>query len=214
MYRVVQEMSIMTHIYSLRELLGDAGLWKRFVDEMKAGAVAALPTDTLYGLAADADSSEGVRAIYRAKGRGEEKPLILFLPDSSGLEPLGIAPGERVRRVLDENWPGGLTGVFPIVGKPLAAFEHPTLGIRVPDHADLLRLLRAYPGRLLTTSANRSGEAPLSDAASIAGVFSGHVAWVLDGGRLEPSSPSTVADFSSWPPRILRQGKVRLDVTE
>ncbi len=204
----------MTHIYTIPELLGNTGLWSRFVDEMKAGAFTALPTDTLYGLAADADSVEGVRAIYRAKGRGEEKPLILFLPDSSGLDELGVAPDARVRRVLDENWPGGLTGVFPIAGKPLAGFEHPTLGIRVPDHADLLRLLRAYPGRLLTTSANRSGEAPLSDAASIADVFSGRVAWVLDGGRLEPSPPSTVADFSSWPPRILRQGKVRLAVAE
>lgn len=202
----------MTHILTISDLLGDAGVWGRFVAEMKAGAVAALPTDTLYGLAADAGSSEGVRAIYRAKGRGEEKPLILFLPDSSGLVALGIAPDGRVRRVLDENWPGGLTGVFPITGKPLAAFEHPTLGIRVPDHADLLRLLRAYPGRLLTTSANRSGEAPLSDAGSIADAFSERVSWVLDGGRLEPSPPSTVADFSSWPPRILRPGKVRLDL--
>ncbi len=205
-------MNGMTHILTISDLLGNAGVWSRFIDEMKAGAVVALPTDTLYGLAADAGSRDGVQAIYRAKGRGEEKPLILFLPDSSGLEPLGIAPDRRVRRVLDEHWPGGLTGVFPVAGKPLAAFEHPTLGIRVPDHPDLLRLLRAYPGRLLTTSANRSGEAPLSDAASIADIFSGHVAWVLDGGRLEPSQPSTVADFSSWPPRIIRQGKVRLDM--
>ncbi len=204
----------MTHILTISDLLGNAAVWSRFVDDMKAGAVAALPTDTLYGLAADADSVEGVKAIYRAKGRGEEKPLILFLPDSTALEGLGVAPDGRVRRVLDENWPGGLTGVFPIAGKPLAAFEYPTLGIRVPDHADLLRLLRTYPGRLLTTSANRSGEAPLSDAASIADVFSGRVAWILDGGRLAPSLPSTVIDFSSWPPRVLRQGAVRLIVAE
>jgi len=200
----------MTHIHPISELLNTSGLWSRFVGEMKAGAVAALPTDTLYGLAADADSPDGVRAIYRAKGRGEEKPLILFLPDAAGLAALGIEPDGRVRRVLDDTWPGGLTGVFPLSGKPLAGFDHTTLGVRVPDHADLLRLLRAYPGRLLTTSANISGEPPLSDAASIAAVFAGRVAWVLDGGRLEPSPPSTVADFSSWPPRILRQGKVRL----
>lgn len=202
------------YICSIPELLNSPDLWPRFVEAMKAGAIAALPTDTLYGLAADADALSGVRAIYRAKGRGEEKPLILFLPDASGLATLGIEPDERVRRILDKNWPGGLTAVFPLSGKPLAAFGYPTLGVRVPAHPDLLKLLRAYPGRLLTTSANISGEPPLSGVDSISSAFAGSVAWILDGGRLEPSSPSTVADFSSWPPRILRQGKIRLETGE
>lgn len=202
------------YICPVSALLETPGQWSRFVETMKAGAVAAVPTDTLYGLAADADSPDGVRAIYEAKGRGEEKPLILFLPDALGLGALGIEPDGRVRRILEENWPGGLTAVFPLSGTPLAAFRYQTLGVRVPAHPDLLRLLRAYPGRLLTTSANISGEPPLSDAASIASVFAGRVAWVLDGGRLEASPPSTVADFSSWPPRILRQGKTRLEIRE
>ncbi|HNW33626.1 MAG TPA: L-threonylcarbamoyladenylate synthase [Candidatus Ozemobacteraceae bacterium] len=197
---------------SIPELLKSDDLWRTFVSEMKRGAVAALPTDTLYGLAADAHSSEGVRAIYEAKGRGEEKPLILFLPDVAGLVKLGIEPEPRVRRILERHWPGGLTAIFPICGKPLQAFDHPTLGVRIPAHAELLRLLARYPGVLLTTSANISGKPPLPDAASIASLFADHVGWVLDGGRLEPSPPSTVADFSTWPPRILRQGKIAISI--
>ncbi len=198
---------------TIPELLAEPVLWAAFVADMKSGGVAALPTDTLYGLAADAGSPAGVRAIYEAKGRGEEKPLILFLPDVEALTRLGIAPESRVRRLLERFWPGGFTAVFALTGRPLPAFEFPSLGVRVPNHPELLQLLRRYPGGLLTTSANKSGLPPLPDAASIIETFGPAVAWVLDGGRLEPSPPSTVADVSVWPPRILRQGKILLDLS-
>jgi L-threonylcarbamoyladenylate synthase len=198
---------------TIPRLLGDPSLWDTFVAEMKKGAVAALPTDTLYGLAADAESPAGVRAIYEAKGRGEEKPLILFLPDADGLARLGIVPEPRVRRLLDRSWPGGVTAVFALPGHPLPAFTFPSLGVRVPNHPELLRLLHRYPGGLLTTSANRSGQPPLPDADSIIETFGPAVPCGLDGGRLEPSPPSTVADVSVWPPRILRQGKILLDLS-
>ncbi|MBF0503117.1 MAG: threonylcarbamoyl-AMP synthase [Candidatus Riflebacteria bacterium] len=192
---------------TINALLSDPVLFSRFVDIMKRGT-AVLPTDTLYGLAADADSIDGVASIYRIKGREDTKPLILFLERIDRLMEINITPTQESRELLEQHWPGALTAVFPLNGKPLAAFSHTSLGVRVPAHTDLLRLLAAYPGRLLTTSANRSGQAPMCDPDAIEREFSGELDILVDGGCLESSEPSTVIGLDIWPPRILRAGKI------
>ena len=181
-----------------------------FGTALRRGAIAALPTDTLYGLAADGNSSEGVERIYRLKGREENKPLILFLDRAERLREIGVTPTPEIAGLLRRHWPGALTVVFPLAGKPLAAFSHPTLGIRVPAHDELLLLLSRCPNFLLTTSANRSGMPPLQDPDAIAAELGGDLDFLLDGGVLAPSEPSTVISGDGYPPKILRQGKVRI----
>ncbi|NLI79869.1 MAG: L-threonylcarbamoyladenylate synthase [Candidatus Riflebacteria bacterium] len=194
----------------LSDLLADPARLAAFTDRMRAGGVAALPTDTLYGLAADGDSPAGVQGIYALKGRDEGKPLILFLADPARLPDLGIVPTPVVQRVLARFWPGALTVVFPLArpAPGLAAFGFASLGVRVPADPHLRRLLAAYPGFLLTTSCNRSGEPPLPDPSAIEAAFSPRLDWLLDGGPLAPSAPSTVLDVAVSPPVVRREGRI------
>lgn len=198
----------MTTRLTIPQLLESPAQWAGFVGDLRQGAVAALPTDTLYGLAVDGDCHAGIEAVYELKGREAHKPLILFLPGIDRLATLGIVPTPTQRRILERFWPGQLTAVFPVSPSPLAGFGFPTLGIRVPDHPELLRFLAEYPGHLLTTSSNPSGSAPLADPDEIERAFSPRLGWLLDGGRLAPSAPSTVLDLSVSPPRLLREGRI------
>ena len=195
---------------TISELMGSPDRLQAFSEALRQGAVAALPTDTLYGFAADGNSEAGVAKVYRLKGREENKPLILFLDHQERLGELGITPCHEIAHLLRLHWPGALTGIFSLAGKPLVAFPHPTLGIRVPAHPDLLRLIGSCPNVLLTTSANRSGQEPLQDPDAIEAEFRTELDFLLDGGVLRPSEPSTVISCDRWPPRVFRQGKVRI----
>lgn len=192
----------------LDEFLRSPRHFDTFVQDLKGGLVAAIPTDTLYGFAVDGDSQTGIKKVYSIKSREEEKPLILFLDSLSALKALKIFPGTAILELLEKCWPGPLTAVFPRPSTLFPAFGHKTIGIRVPDHPELLSVLKRYPGYLLTTSANRSGEPPLFSPGKIEEQFSSEISWILDGGIIPLSDPSTVADMSKWPPKILRQGKI------
>ncbi|MDD3145947.1 MAG: L-threonylcarbamoyladenylate synthase [Candidatus Riflebacteria bacterium] len=193
------------------QLLADQSLLHEFFADVRAGAVVVLPTDTLYGFAVDAGNAEAVARVYKIKSRSDHKPLILFVHDIDEIAGLGIDVSSEARRLLEKFWPGALTAVLPAVQHPLiSAFAFKNIGIRIPDHFELLQLLARLPGKLLTTSANRSGEPSDVDPDNIAAEFAGEVDWFLDGGLLTECVPSTVADFSVLPPLILRQGKIKL----
>lgn len=193
------------------ELLADKRLLQEFCLSMQNGAVAVLPTDTLYGFGVSASHSQAVARIYQLKNRSEKKPLILFVHDSAELARLGFVVSEPVAASLRRHWPGALTAVLPAPVHPeLSAFTWPSMGVRIPDHRELLDLLACLPVKLLTTSANRSGAPSDTDPDKIAAEFAAEIDWLIDGGVLEEGLPSTVADFSVLPPRILRQGKITL----
>ena len=192
------------------QIAADAGLWQDLVGDLQRGGVLVLPTDTLYGFAVDGDSRSGVEAVYRLKSRESRKPLIVLIDSAEKLSRLGIAVSPRVREFLERFWPGPLTGVFPFVGSAgLSAFTHATIGVRVPDHPELRAFLASYPGFLLTTSANISGQAPVFSVDELPVKFPVGVAGMIDGGNLPLSEPSTVADMGCWPPRVLRPGKAK-----
>jgi len=174
---------------------------------LAAGGVVALPTDTVPGLACLASSPAGVRAIFALKGRDEGKPLILFVETLDGVARLagGLAP--RLRRLLERSWPGPLTAVLPLQGTwPPGVGRDGTAGYRIPDHPAVRALLAAAGQPLATTSANLAGQPPLASAGDAAGLWGGRVRVVPgDGGG---STPSTVADCTTWPPRIIRAGAV------
>jgi L-threonylcarbamoyladenylate synthase len=174
-----------------------------------AGGVIAFPTDTVYGVGVDLRQPTAVARLYALKGRPQEKALPVLLADTGEWTQVACDASEAALRLMRAFWPGALTIVLPRrpdvpdALAPLAA----TSALRVPAHEPLRRVL-ARTGPLATSSANRSGEPPASDAAAVRAALGAGLALLLDGGALPPSAPSTVVDASGRQPTILRHGAI------
>jgi L-threonylcarbamoyladenylate synthase len=179
---------------------------------LKAGGTVAFPTESFYGLGADALDPEAVARVFRIKGRAESNPVLVLVDSVERALSLVEAAGTEVRDLMARHWPGPLTLVLPAGAAvpPAITAGTGTVGVRVPGHPVTLALLRAASRALTGTSANRSGEPPLSHADEVARQLPGLVDVILDGGPTAGGTGSTVADCTVWPPRILRQGPVRL----
>jgi tRNA threonylcarbamoyl adenosine modification protein (Sua5/YciO/YrdC/YwlC family) len=164
---------------------------------LRGGGVIAFPTDTVYGLGADASDDVAQRRIYRIKGRPVGMPLILMAAAESELEGW-VHVDLRTEDLIRRWWPGPLTVILHAKGGG-------TLGVRIPNHEVTLELLRAS-GPLMTTSANLHGKDPAMTAGE-AGQLSGLTA-VLDGGRAPGGTASTVLDLTGPEPHILREGAI------
>ncbi len=178
--------------FRLRELLGNGG-------------VAALPTETFYGLAADPWSEAGVRRICAMKGRDAVKALPVLFATREHLERLGIEAPSRVLDSYFQIWPAPLTVVFPI-RQPIAASRGvKKLGVRIPAEGKLRRLLQSI-GPVTGTSVNRSGSPPLDNPDAVETLFRRDIDWLVDGGKTPGGKPSTVIDATAAPPALLRAG--------
>ena len=173
-----------------------AGL-TRAAQLLRAGGVVAFPTDTVYGLGADAADDIARRRIYHIKGRPVGMPLILMAATESQLEGW-VHLDSRTEAIIRRWWPGPLTIVVHALGGG-------TLGVRIPRHEVALELLRAF-GPLMTTSANLHGKDPAMTAEE-AGELPG-LAGVLDGGPAPGGIASTVLDLTGPEPHILREGAI------
>lgn len=168
----------------------------------------AIPTDTLYGLAADPLSESGVGRIYALKGRSSAQALPVLGASIAQLQALGMTAPPAVLEKLAGVWPAPLTAVVPI-SRPIAASGgHGTLAVRIPAHT-LLRGLLEGLGPLTATSANRTGGRPARSAAEVVEVFGCALDFVLDGGPSPEVLPSTLVDLTKFPPEILRSGAFR-----
>ncbi len=195
----------------IEELLRDASLFEKFCEDMQSASVAVIPTDTLYGFAVAANCEEAVEKVYRIKNRSGSKPLILFVHDVAELARLGFRADTETIETLKKHWPGALTGILAAPSQPaIKAFTFEKIGVRMPDHEPLRQLLGRLPFKLLTTSANRSGDPSDRNPDLIAAEFAAEIDWLLDGGILPEAMASTVADFTVIPPVVLRQGKIKL----
>ncbi len=177
---------------------------------LRAGLVVAIPTDTVYGIAADMGFPDAIERLFAVKRRPPEKAVAVLLADADQAWTLGVATPHA--RVLGERfWPGGLTLVLPlrpdaVLPRVLAA-GLPTVGVRVPDH-EAPRALARILGPLPTTSANLSGEPDARDAREIAERLGDALALVLDGGPIHGGPASTVVDCTLDLPSILRAGAI------
>ncbi len=177
---------------------------------LAAGGTVAVPTETVYGLAARADSAEAVAAIYRAKGRPDFNPLIVHVPDVMAAEALAVFDA-RARALAAAFWPGPLTMVLPLrEDAPLAAAVSaglPTVALRVPAHPVMQALLKAAGLPLAAPSANRSGGVSPTSAAHVAASLGARTNLILDGGNTEQGLESTIVVLRSgggW--QVLRPG--------
>ena len=191
--------------------LRDAG------QHIRAGHLVAFPTETVYGLGADATNGEAVARIFAAKGRPHFNPLIVHVPDLGHAERLGIFSGAATR-LAEAFWPGPLTIVVtrqadtPI--SELVSAGLPSLALRVPDHPLAQALLRAAGRPLAAPSANRSGHVSATSAAHVADDLETRVAMILDGGATQHGLESTVVDATSAAIVLLRPGAVPIEALE
>ena len=177
---------------------------------LRAGLIVALPTDTVYGIAADLALPDAIERLFAAKRRPPEKAVAVLLAETDQAETLGIM-GPAARALGERFWPGGLTLVLPVrpgaVLPRVLADGSPTIGVRVPDH-DAPRAIARVMGPLPTTSANVSGEPDARDAQEIAARLGDTVALVIDGGPIRGGPASTVVDCTRDLPVIRRRGSI------
>lgn len=198
-----------------RILKADEAAISRAAQLLGEGTLVALPTETVYGLAARADSSQAVAAIYAAKGRPDFNPLIVHVPDLAVAEK--IAKVESPARKLAERfWPGALTMVLPLRPDariaPAVTAGLPTIALRCPAHPVMRAVLEKSGLPLAAPSANRSGGVSPTRADHVATSLNGKIELVLDGGACEAGIESTIVALradGSW--QILRPGPITED---
>ncbi len=188
--------------------LADPQSIPRALEVLRKDGIIAFPTDTVYGLGANAFFAAGIERLFAAKGRDPNKAIAVLLGEASQLETVTTGLPASARRLAERFWPGALTLVVTrCADLPEVISPGPTIGVRIPDHPGARALLR-QSGALATTSANRSGcENPLT-AEDVLDQLGGSVDLVLDGGRTPGGVPSTVVDCTAETVRVLREGPI------
>lgn len=179
-------------------------------ETIRKGGVVVFPTRNLYGLAADAGNREALLKIFRIKQRSPENPLLVLIPDRSGLISLVRNIPKSAARLMDAFWPGRLTIVFEARDSvpPELTGGSGKIGIRLPGHPVAAALVRATGFPVTGTSANLSGNPGCSSISDLDGAVADRVDAILDAGSLEPGSGSTVVDPTGEKLRIIRVGAV------
>ena len=179
-----------------------------------AGEPVAVPTETVYGLAADATNATAVARIYEAKGRPSFNPLIVHVTDLAAADRIG-AFDDRARELAEAYWPGPLTLVVPLRSEAnIAAIVTaglPTVGLRVSSHPAMQALLRASGRPLAAPSANASGSISPTRAEHVVKSLGGRIPLVIDAGPTERGLESTIVAATGGPLRLLRRGPIEIE---
>jgi L-threonylcarbamoyladenylate synthase len=189
----------------------DPALWWPHVDEaaraLAAGGLVVLPTDTVYGIAADAFQPEAVQALLDAKGRGRHMPPPVLVGDVRTMDGLADAIPDRVRELVTQHWPGPLTVILQ--AQPSLQWDlgetNGTVALRMPDHELALAVLRKT-GPLAVSSANASGSPAATTAAAAEEMLGTSVRVYLDAGDSPGGVASTIIDATGGELRIVREG--------
>ena len=178
------------------------------IARLRAGRLVAMPTETVYGLAADACSIEGVNRIYEAKGRPRNHPLIVHLSGAEQMSEWATDVPELAYQLADQFWPGPLTLILKkhprVIGQVTG--HQDTIALRVPKHPVAQELLRQFGGGLAAPSANRFGGVSPTTAAHVEEEFGEQDVLILDGGMCTIGIESTILNLSGGKPQILRPG--------
>jgi L-threonylcarbamoyladenylate synthase len=179
-----------------------------------AGEPVAAPTETVYGLAADATDAEAVARIYEAKGRPSFNPLIVHVLELAEAERIGDFSAQA-RDLAEDHWPGPLTLVVPLRKETwiasIVTAGLPTIGLRVPAHPAMQALLRAAGRPLAAPSANASGSISPTRAEHVLKSLGGRIPLIIDGGPTERGLESTIVAATGGPLRLLRPGPIVID---
>ena len=180
----------------------------RAVALLRGGGIVAFPTETVYGLGADAKNADAVARVFRVKGRPADNPLIVHLASPEHVSLFALQMPEKGKQLARRFWPGPLTLVVrsrPDVPRIVRAGLD-TVALRVPDHPVTLELLRRFDGGIVGPSANLSGKPSPTSAEHVAADLGGNVDMILDAGPTRIGLESTVLDITGEIPIILRIG--------
>lgn len=197
-------------------MIGGRELITRAVQTLRGGGLVAFPTETVYGLGADATKADAIEKIYRAKGRPSTNPLIVHVADASVAKRYAKRWPEEADTLAAKFWPGPLTLVL-MKQETIAAnvtAGKPTVGLRVPSHPLALELLRQFDGPVAAPSANRSNRVSPTTAEHVNAEIGSAVDVILDGGPCQVGIESTVLDLTGVKPVILRPGMISKEQVE
>jgi len=183
----------------------------RAVDALRAGGLVAFPTETVYGLGADAANRGALQRLFAVKGRPRDHPVIVHVARAAQLDDLAIDPPDIAHTLAEACWPGPLTLVVRRHPDRVAAEATgglDTVGIRIPDHPLALALLDAFGAGVAAPSANRFGRVSPTTAQHVRDDLNGDVDLVLDGGPCRVGVESTIVDVTGDAPVVLRVGGI------
>lgn len=187
-----------------------AEAFSRAIDALRRGEVIVFPTETFYGLGADAFNEAAVGQVISLKGRRPESPIPIIVADEKMLKGVVTEVPPVAQRLMERFWPGPLTLVLPAkknLPAPLLN-QDGGIGVRISSHPLATRLARELGHPVTTTSANPSGREPARAVGEAMGYFSGKLEIFLDGGRLEGKKGSTVVEIVQGQLRIVREGEI------
>ena len=182
---------------------------------LRQGRLVAFPTETVYGLGADASNPDAVRRIFQAKGRPADHPLIVHISSIDSLNDWALTVPDAAQRLAARFWPGPLALILnkkPEIPLVVTGGQN-TVGLRMPDHPVALRLLRAFGGGIAAPSANRFCRISPTQASHVEEELGETVDLILDGGACQVGVESTIVDLSGSRPKLLRPGHItKIDI--
>ena len=190
----------------------DPGVVAEAAAIVRRGGLVSFPTESFYGLGTDALDADAVARVFGVKGRPETKPVLVLVDSIAMAGDLAADVSEQARALMARHWPGPLTLILtarPHVPTAVTAGSG-TVGVRMPGHGVALALVRAAGRPVTAPSANPSGATPPTTAKAVEAYFAGAIDLIVDGGPTAGGTGSTVADCTTWPPRILRAGPVEI----
>jgi L-threonylcarbamoyladenylate synthase len=183
---------------------------------LRSGGLVGYPTESFYGLAADAANETAIHRLFFVKRRKPGKPVLLLIPSVECLARYAAHVSETAERLISAFWPGGLTLVFQAqedVSNLLTAGTG-KIGIRLSNHPGAKALTQAFGAAITGTSANISGEPPCNTPDGVLGALGKEVDMILYGGKTPGQKPSTVLDVTHWPHTILREGLISKEMLQ
>jgi L-threonylcarbamoyladenylate synthase len=199
----------------MKPIFADDAAIENAVKLLRQGRLVAFPTETVYGLGADAANPDAVRRIFQAKGRPADHPLIVHISSVDSLNDWALTVSDAAQQLAARFWPGPLALILnkkPEVSLVVTGGQN-TVGLRMPDHPVALNLLRAFGGGIAAPSANRFCRISPTQAVHVEEELGDAVDLILDGGACQVGVESTIVDLSGVRPKLLRPGHItRLEI--
>ncbi len=204
----------MAKLIKIDPLAPPASVLAEAADILRKGGIIAYPTETFYGLGADAFNEAAIRKLYQIKGRDFNKPISILIRDQQMLKQVVDPIPPIAERLIQEFWPGPLTLIFK-GRKQLPSYltgGTGKVGVRISSQPTAQRILEIFKLPITATSANVSGEKSPITAQEILGISNNGIDLILDGGKLPGQRGSTIIDLTLSPPKIVREGEISREV--
>ncbi|MBC2063318.1 L-threonylcarbamoyladenylate synthase [Listeria marthii] len=203
--------------WKINEQQSNQSIYQEAAELLQNGECVAFPTETVYGLGADATNQAAIQKIYAAKGRPSDNPLIVHIGRREQMDSFVASYPPKALQLMEKFWPGPLTVILPLKKDSLAANVSAglsTVGVRMPEHPVSLELIKAANIPVAAPSANRSGKPSPTTANHVIEDLDGKIAGIIDGGQTGVGLESTVIDCSLEMPIILRPGGITKEQIE